>query len=199
MHLLEWLDGIDKSVFVFIHERASAEWLDGIMKTLRNAATWIPLYALILYRMLRYYPADTFRFVMLSIIVFAICDYTSASILKPWFARERPCYDADLQQSLRGLIACGGRYSLPSSHASNHFGLAAFWYISFLHISGRRHYWLWLWAALIGYAQVYVGKHFPLDIAAGMILGLAVGLPMGIVFKYWRPQFFIPRQRSTTA
>jgi undecaprenyl-diphosphatase len=32
-----------------------------------------------------------------------------------------------------------------------------------------------LWAAIICYAQIYVGVHFPGDIAGGAVLGLSIG------------------------
>lgn len=48
---------------------------------------------------------------------------------------------------------------------------------------GARHWWwkaLWfLYAALIAYERIYVGVHFPLDVVAGMVIGLltaAIGL-----------------------
>ena len=38
------------------------------------------------------------------------------------------------------------------------------------------------WAALIGYSRMYLGVHFPLDIAGGMLLGAFIGYVM------WRVQ-----------
>jgi undecaprenyl-diphosphatase len=53
-------------------------------------------------------------------------------------------------------------------------------------MSNRRWYWLWLWALMIGYAQVYVGKHFPGDIIVGAILGTLVGTGMAFLFRRWK-------------
>jgi undecaprenyl-diphosphatase len=33
-----------------------------------------------------------------------------------------------------------------------------------------------LWALAVGYAQVYVGVHFPFDVVAGAALGTAIGM-----------------------
>jgi undecaprenyl-diphosphatase len=38
------------------------------------------------------------------------------------------------------------------------------------------------WAALISYAQVYVGVHFPIDIIVGAIIGIVVGYFNGKIF-----------------
>jgi len=46
--------------------------------------------------------------------------------------------------------------------------------------------WAWLaflWAALIGYAQVYVGVHYPSDIMGGAVIGLITGRITGGLFN----------------
>lgn len=185
MTIWEILDTIDKSLFRFIHADASAPLLDGFMKLLRNASTWIPLYAFMAYWIIRHERKYAWQFMLLTVLCFAITDYVSASILKPWLARVRPCYEPDLQQVIRGLVGCGGQYGLPSSHASNHFGLATFWFLTIYRMQGRRWHWLWFWAFAVCYAQVYVGKHYPLDILAGGLLGAGVGSLCAHFFDRW--------------
>ena len=80
---------------------------------------------------------------------------------------------------VRSLVKCGGGYSFTSSHATNHFAMAAFVLVLF----GRRYRWLkaplWFWAFSISYGQVYVGVHYPLDIFGGALLGIAIGTLIG--------------------
>ncbi|HRE50546.1 MAG TPA: phosphatase PAP2 family protein [Flavitalea sp.] len=185
LNLPGWLDKTDREVFSFIHASASSPYLDWLMMAMRNPPIWIPLYAFMLYWIIRKHKQFAWPFILLSLVGFAITDFVSASILKPFFARPRPCYDPELTAILRNLIGCGGRYGLPSSHASNHFGLAAFWFLAVSHISGKKWYWLWIWAILICYAQVYVGKHYPFDIIVGAGLGITVGCLMGFLFRRW--------------
>ena len=40
----------------------------------------------------------------------------------------------------------------------------------------RRRAWWFLLAALIAFSRIYIGVHYPLDVAAGIVVGLAVGL-----------------------
>jgi membrane-associated phospholipid phosphatase len=185
MYLFEWFDQIDKIAFTFIHRDMSARWLDAIMLLMRNQYTWIPLYVFMLIWILRLERPTGLKFICLTILCFAITDYTSSGILKFHFERLRPCYDEDLTTVVRGIIGCGGKYSFPSSHAANHFGLAAFWFFTIIRITKQKWYWLWLWAFLIGLAQVYVGKHFPFDIIAGATLGIITGLTMFKLFEAW--------------
>ena len=87
--------------------------------------------------------------------------------------------------NVRDLVGCGGKYGLPSTHASNHFGMASFWFFSITWMSSRKWWWLWIWAFLIAYSQVYVGKHFPGDVILGAILGTLVGTLFAILFRRW--------------
>ena len=185
MSLFEWLDHMDKLAFTFIHRDMSNSRLDAIMLFLRNAYTWIPLYAFMLYWAMRLERATSIKFICLTILCFAITDYTSSGILKVHFERLRPCYDDDMTTVIRGIIGCGGKYSFPSSHAANHFGLATFWFFTILYVTKQKWYWLWLWAFMICLAQVYVGKHFPLDIVGGATLGIITGLSLFKLFEAW--------------
>lgn len=183
--MLSSVEQFDRWLFTLINSRLSATWLDGIMLLLREPLTWVPLYIVMLVWSFRKMPAQAWWFLVLSALTFAITDFTSSSIIKPWIERERPCYDAALGDTIRSLVGCGGRYSMPSSHASNHFGLAMFWFSTIRLVTGKKWHWLWVWALMICYAQVYVGKHFPGDIVAGCLLGMLAGWLMFRAFSYF--------------
>lgn len=185
MNVWEWILHIDTELFSFIHNSASHPGIDWLMKLLREAFTWVPLYAFMIYWVVRFGRHQAWQFILLTLVTFAITDYTAASILKPWIARTRPCYEPELQPIIRGLVGCGGPYTLPSNHAANHFGLAAFWFPGVSMIRAQKWWWLWIWAFVIGYAQVYVGKHYPLDIVAGAAFGMVVGFTAARVFRVW--------------
>ncbi|MFT3826401.1 MAG: phosphatase PAP2 family protein [Chitinophagaceae bacterium] len=194
MSPLEILDELDKKLFTLIEYWWTIPALDGPMKLLREATTWIPLYAFMLYWIIRYAKPYAWQFIVLTVIVFAITDQVSASLLKPWLGRLRPCREEDLQPYLRNVVGCSGQYGLPSSHAANHFGLATFWFWTIWLIKGKKWNWLWLWAALICYAQIYVGKHYPLDILAGAVLGYITGAGFARLFELW---LFTEKHRAT--
>jgi membrane-associated phospholipid phosphatase len=199
MEFFAWLDQLDKNIFTAIQEQLGVAWLDSAMLLLRNATTWIPLYLFVLLWIFKNASPHAVSFIVLTIITFAFCDFVSASVLKPLVGRLRPCYDTDVASTVRGLIGCGGRFSFPSSHAANHFGLATFWFLAIRHITGKRWFWLWLWAASVCFAQVYVGKHFPLDVLGGALLGVVVGLLAASVFKNWQPRWFKQQRGSKFA
>jgi len=128
MPLFKWLDRIDKDLFILIQHTVGHPSVDTFMMILRNPFTWIPLYFFILCFSLVKGKKKAWIFILFSILTFALTDSISARILKPLFERPRPCHDPEIQALFKFLLDCGGLYSFPSSHASNHFGLAAFWY-----------------------------------------------------------------------
>lgn len=69
--------------------------------------------------------------------------------------------------------------SFPSAHAANTAALTLlammFW--------PRLRRGLWALPLLVGWSRVYVGKHYPLDVAAGWLLGLILGWCMWLVWK----------------
>jgi membrane-associated phospholipid phosphatase len=185
MQLIDWLIHIDKQAFGFVQAHLTDTWLDGIMLLVRNPYTWIPLYIYMFYWILKKEKITALKFVCCTILCITITDFSSAHIIKPLFERIRPCYDKETAFMVRGIVGCGGKFSFPSSHASNHFGLAAFWFYSIRLLTGKKWKWLWYWASLISFAQVYVGVHFPLDVAGGAVLGFLTGLALAKIFEYW--------------
>ncbi|HVU54438.1 MAG TPA: phosphatase PAP2 family protein [Puia sp.] len=184
MSLFEWLDHIDKFFLTLIQHDSDNAVLDVVMPVLRDPYTWVPFYVFMLYYCLRKGQQHAWIFISLSLLTFAITDSLTAQIMKPFFERLRPCHDPDMAPTIRMVIDCGGLYSMPSSHAANHFGLAAFWYYAIKTIGGKKWWGLYWWAGAVCYAQIYVGKHYPFDVLAGACTGLLAGYGMSRIFIY---------------
>ncbi|CAN7767620.1 phosphatase PAP2 family protein [Variovorax sp. LjRoot175] len=76
-------------------------------------------------------------------------------------------------------IAHGARGSLPSAHAAVMFTVALIFLLRpRLRVLG---FAMVAAAAITGWARVYVGVHFPLDIAAGLLVAVAVGTAFSVV------------------
>jgi len=72
------------------------------------------------------------------------------------------------------LTGCGAGESFPSAHAANHFALAVFLGLTCF---AERPILKWCgiaWAFSIALGQVYVGRHYLSDIAAGALLGTLI-------------------------
>ncbi|MCB0396782.1 MAG: phosphatase PAP2 family protein [Flavobacteriales bacterium] len=167
----------DQWLFLLLNG-AHTPWMDTVMIAITNKLVWIPLYVLLLVLTIREYKKGA-----LWVCVFVIFTITASDQLSTWgfkevFQRLRPCHAEDLASSIHLLVGCGGKYGFVSSHATNAFALAMF----LGSVLGRR--WpvfrsgLMIWAAIVSYSRVYVGKHYPLDIFCGAILGLFIGWVM---------------------
>jgi undecaprenyl-diphosphatase len=144
----------------------------------------MPLYLFLLMLVLINFKVKGVWWAVFFLSTVALTDMTGNYVFKHGFERLRPCNDPDFFEQVRLLARyCGVGYSFISNHAANHFGMAAFFFVTFRHLLKN---WVWvclLWAALIGYAQVYVGVHYPADVFTGALLGLAFGISTGSIFN----------------
>lgn len=188
--MLEHLIELDRSVFLILNGFHSP-FFDGIMVAFSDRFVWIPLYAAIIFAM--FFSVNGYGFgksakrrlkiirnpllfgiIALSgtLITFAFTD-TVAYQIKLLVERPRPAYDPIIGNMVRMLEYKGGLYGFLSNHAANVFGLAIFTSLVFRKQSYT--IFIFLWAALVSYSRIYVGKHFPLDVICGAILGLLTG------------------------
>ena len=82
--------------------------------------------------------------------------------------------------------------SYPSAHAAN--SVAAVLIAALLFPALRP--WLFLLPLLVGYSRVYLGKHYPSDVLAGWLVGLAAVLLVWAVWRFLQPAI---RSRSNRA
>lgn len=164
---------LDKDLFFLINTGMSNPLLDFLCPLMRSKYFWIWLYLIVLFLLFKKYRYKTIYLFVLIAVIIIISDQTSASLIKPYFKRLRPCNDVLIQDSVRLLLEhCGRGFSFVSSHATNHFAFAVFC-ISFLKHKFKWVFWLG-WAAVISFSQVYVGVHFPLDVIIGAFIGIII-------------------------
>ncbi len=175
-HFIEWLTGKDKELFLFINQRCSNSFFDWLMPIIREAKNWIPLYIFLIVFASIKLKKYVWIWILLAIATFTLTDQFSSHIFKPLFARLRPCADPNFSPQIRLLLDhCSGGFSFTSSHACNHFGIATFIIISLGFYLNKWKYLFMIWAAIICFAQVYVGVHYPLDVLCGGLLGALIG------------------------
>ncbi len=180
----------DHIAWYYLNTRWHNAFLDLVVPFLRNPVFWAPLYLFLALFMPLKFRKNGLIWCMVFILSFVISDQVSATILKPYFHRLRPCHNPYLTSIIHMLVPCGGQYGFPSSHAANHFSLGVFSAVTL----GRFAKWIWpvaiIWAISVSFAQVYVGVHYPLDVTCGGLLGAMIGMISGRLFnKYWHLEF----------
>jgi len=179
----------DRALFSMINGKWTSSFLDAIMPWVRTSNNWVPLYIVLLGFIIYKWKQNAWRWIVLVIVNVVITDQISSSIFKPLFHILRPCADPTLMNQSRLLLEhCSGGFSFTSSHEANHFGLAVFMVLKLQPILKNYRFLFLIWAAIIAYAQVYVGVHYPLDIIGGAIIGILAGYMNGKLFKYWQQQ-----------
>ena len=178
---MQTLQQLDVSLFLFFNKDIANPFLDAVCPLWRNKFFWIPLYVFLGALFFKKYKWQSLWVVVFAALVVLLADQISASLIKPFFARLRPCNNPELVAQIKLLVRCGSGYSFVSSHAANHFGLAVF--LCFLFKQTWVRILLMLWEASIAFSQVYVGVHFPADVCCGALLGIAIGWLVGTIFN----------------
>lgn len=170
----ETLEAWDKALFLYLNGDAGPVW-DRIMTLISEKLFWLPLYLLFLWLLYRAYGTKGALLALLAAAVsILLTDQSSVQLFKFQFERYRPCKNLVLE-NVHNPVACGGKFGFVSSHAANFFGIATLIGLALKHVHSRILLWLYLWAALIGYSRVYLGKHYPADVLFGAILGILIG------------------------
>lgn len=170
--MINELANIDQTIFLFLNGMHNTLG-DYFMSVFTGKWIWVPMYAAILYVLLRNFNWKVVLCCLVAItLTITFADQVCATFIRPVVERLRPSNPdnpiSDLVHIVNGRR--GGSYGFPSCHASNSFGLAFF--LIFLFRQRRLSLFICLWAALNCYTRIYLGLHYPGDLLVGAIVGL---------------------------
>ncbi|MDR3133155.1 MAG: 1-acyl-sn-glycerol-3-phosphate acyltransferase [Prevotellaceae bacterium] len=178
--MFDFIVTLDQQVFLFLNGLHCA-WLDPVMLFASGRWSWALLYAGMFFFFFwkRTWTAGLFALLAVA-LAFALTDQLGG-LIKHAVQRPRPCLE--FEGLLYSLEACGGRFaSFVSNHAANIFGSATISALIF-----RKKYYtvgIYAWSALVAYSRIYVGKHYPLDLLGGALLGIAIGYLVFLLYNF---------------
>lgn len=181
---MEQVFNFDRGLLRLINYDWHNDFFDWLMPWLRNSVVWAPLYLFMIVFIVTNFKKTGWWWVLFAVCTVTISDLVSSRLIKENILRLRPCNEPALAEWLRVLVGYRPQSSsFTSSHATNHFAVAAFIYVTL-----KKHFAKWpaaffFWAFSICYAQVYVGVHYPLDVAAGALIGILIGYLPGKFFN----------------
>ena len=170
--------------------------MDKAMLWAATPAVWAWLYLLIIFLVWRRY---SWRGALLLLVAagaaIGLADmiagiFKHTGLLKdlwPSFpVRLRPMHTPALEGQVNNILRVGGEYGTVSAHAATMVSLA----VIAIAAIGRR-WFAWLMVAsvvVVCYSRIYLGYHFPVDIALGATTGLVTGGIGLAIFKAvaWR-------------
>lgn len=159
------LAAVDQAVFAYINS-LHFPWLDTVMLTASQVGRR-GMWALVIAGLLLIFSdrrAAAWRVVLTLALTALVVD----GVAKPLVWRDRPFLVAS---DARVIATPPTSSSMPSGHAA----LAVAAALAVSRALPAATVWWWALAAAIGVSRVYVGVHFPFDVAMGGLLGLLCG------------------------
>lgn len=174
-NLFYLLNTIDHNLTVMLNFDGGV-FLDSTMFALSSRLIWIvPALALLFHFFRNKHTRKKGIVVVIAIVVLiTLCDQTTSTLMKPYFARLRPSHTPGIENILHYVNGYrGGMYGFASSHAANSFGT-----VTFVSMLIRRK---WVTFALLAlalgvcYSRIYLGVHFLGDVLTGAVIGVFFG------------------------
>ena len=157
--------------------------LDQMVQILTSGLTWIPLYVMLFFVVMR--NNETMGQIALVVVSAIFCvlfaDGLVDGIIKQLAERWRPSNDPTFKYMVQVVddIRLKG-YSFCSAHAANTMSLAVFF--SLLIRSKLLTITLVIWSLINCWTRLYLGVHYPSDILCGMIIGIIVGILVYLLY-----------------
>jgi undecaprenyl-diphosphatase len=186
--MVDFLYSIDLAILYFFNHTLSNPALDRFFSILTNVNNWYIAYILLIAISFKYGGRKGKLAVPFLILLIVVTDQLNHNVIKELFLRLRPC---NALPDILTPIGCNGTYSFPSNHAVNNFAAATFFFLLYRNLK-----WvLFITASLVAISRVYIGMHYPSDVAAGAIMGAIFGFLFGILLL--RLNDYIEKKKET--
>jgi undecaprenyl-diphosphatase len=159
----------DREAYRVLHSRLRAGWLDPVMVQFTHFGTKGAVWFALAVGFLIGGSTHARAAAILASAALLLAEGLINWLLKPIIRRDRPYKHPGLS---RLLVSAPGPHSWPSAHAGSSAAAA-------LVLSVFYPLWSPLFLAvafLIAYSRVYVGVHYPLDVLAGIAVGIVAAL-----------------------
>jgi Membrane-associated phospholipid phosphatase len=169
--MLQSLINLDIKLFLFLNHTIANPVCDFIFIHITNGVFWIVPGIIAAALFVIFQKKKALIILGLVAITVGVSDPVCNRLIKPNVERMRPCNPSVHLENGRFLLGRKTSRSFPSSHAMNIFAQAMLLSLFYR----KKTAWFFLFALVIGFSRIYVGVHYPFDVAAGGLFGMVIG------------------------
>ncbi len=185
--MMSYLAWMDQTLFHLLNGVLTVPVLDRILPALSWMGNLGAVWVVLLGAMAAFGKKTGRRIVLAGLAALAI-GFASSEVIKEITMRPRPFLALP---DVRILIPEPSSFAFPSGHTTSAFAAASGAALAAKTLLKRVPLWGWgmlVLAGAISYSRIYVGVHWPTDVAAGVLLGLASGwLGARLILRQWHP------------
>ncbi|WP_055435427.1 phosphatase PAP2 family protein [Lacinutrix algicola] len=181
--MLEQLIEFDHELFLYLNGLGTETW-DSLWLVITNKFTFAPFYAVLLFLIFKKFGLKGMLIMILVIVLMVTFTDQITNQFKSGFKRFRPCGQEGVMEYMRFIAVRCGKYGYFSGHASNTMAAAIFTGLLLRPFYKNLIFILVTWSLIVAYSRIYVGVHYPLDIASGLLFGTFSGFIFYKLAKY---------------
>ena len=178
--MIDTVLAFDKSLFLILNNLGSEFW-DPIWILISNKYLMLIIITCAYIYCLNTCDKKHSLFILLSLLICVSITNEVSDLFKNYFMRLRPCWDPEISYMSR-YVNQGGKFGFFSAHAANTSVLVSFLLFRFPQVNNLFKFFLILWLLLVCYSRIYLGKHYPLDIIFGVLMGYIIAI---LIFKLY--------------
>jgi undecaprenyl-diphosphatase len=172
---------IDRNIFVYLNSSWLGEY-DSFWTLVTEIENWIPLYLFVFYLLYKKLNKPANYIAIASVFAVASITLSLTNLVKNYVARLRPNNEPLLMDSIR-ILQTPENFSFWSGHSAVSFAIASF--CTIVLSKNMDHKWIYLmyiWPVSFAFSRIFVGVHYPTDVAVGMIVGILLGFAFAKAF-----------------